>query len=78
MREIRDRTENRRSVIVQKPRTCSYEEVRYKLASALSRVPRYNLTDDFKNAIRLLPAHYSVNEYTQFLDNWGTVSFSEA
>ena len=76
MSEIRDRTENRRSVIVQKTRTCSYGEVRYKLASALSGVATYGLTDDFKHAIRRLPAHYSVNEYTQFLDDWGTVSYT--
>ena len=74
MKEVRDIAENQQTVIVQKTNTCSYGEVRYKLASALNGVSDYRLSDDFKYAIRELPSHYSVNEYMQFLDDWGTVS----
>lgn len=71
MTQARQTTESRRSVIVQKNRICNHGRVRYQLTNANGE---YALTHDFKNAIRQLPMSYSVSEYTQFLDDWGTVS----
>ena len=43
------------------------------MASALNSVDGYELTDDFRNAIKLLTSSYSVADYAQFLDDWGSV-----
>lgn len=74
MTRMREKTENARSVVIQKTRTCSYGEARYKLANAWNNTPGYDLTREFKNAVSQLPSIYSVNSYVQFLDDWGTVS----
>ena len=76
MKKASENTENTRSVIVQKTEVCQLGEVSYNLASALIGADGYDLTDEFKNAIRLLPSTYSAAEYTRFLDNWGTVSLA--
>ena len=76
MQQAQETTEMRSSVVVQKTEICNRGQARYELANALSGVSGYDLTDDFKNAIRLLPSTYSASEYTQFLDDWGTVSFN--
>lgn len=78
MKNVRNATEQQHSCIVQKTRTCSYGEVRYKLASALIGANGYTLTEEFKNAVRLLPLNYSQEAYTQFIDDWGTVSHATA
>ena len=67
-------TDERSSVIVQQTEVCNYGQVRYNLASALGSGKGYDLTTDFKNAVKNLPSTYSKSEYTEFLDNWGTVS----
>ena len=74
MTRARETTENQRSVVVQKTRICNYGQARYKLASALSGASGYSLTEEFKNAIRLLPSTYTEQNYMRFLDDWGTVS----
>ena len=74
MMGIRERTENKQSVVVQKTRICNYGQARYKLTNALQGDNGYALTREFKNAIRILPTTYSVNAYKDFLDDWGTVS----
>ena len=74
MRQACETTENRRSVVVQKTRICNYGQARYKLVNALSGASGYSLTDNFQHAVRLLPSNYSVQEYMEFLDDWGTVS----
>ena len=76
MQQASEETVKKSSVIVQKTRICTYGETRYKLASALSGANGFDLDNDFKNAVRLLPSTYSVNDYTEFLDDWGTVSVS--
>lgn len=76
MEQATETTEKKRSVVVQKTKICNYGQARYELANALTGVAGYELTEDFKNAIRLLPSAYSVNQYTRFLDDWGTVGFS--
>ena len=76
MKKASENTENTRSVIVQNTEVCQLGEVSYNLASALIGADGYDLTDEFKNAIRLLPSQYSAAEYTRFLDNWGTVSLA--
>lgn len=74
MKKASETTEKSESVIVQGTEICQLGEVSYNLASALIGAPGYDLEDEFKNAIRLLPSTYSEAEYTRFLDNWGTVS----
>ncbi len=74
MSEMRQETEEKKSVVVQKTKTCEYGIVRYKLADALTNTPGYNLTTNFKNAVQLLPLDYSIDDYANFLDGWGTVS----
>ena len=76
MQHASEETVKKSSVIVQKTRICTYGETSYKLASALNGAngPGFDLGDDFKNAVRLLPLTYSVNDYTEFLDDWRTVS----
>ena len=74
MRRARETTQNQRSVVVQKTRICNYGQARYKLANALQGASGYSLTENFKNAVRLLPSTYSVPRYMGFLDDWGTVS----
>ena len=74
MQKVHETTVKQKSVVVQKTEICNYGEARYNLANAFNGVEGYTLTDDFKNAIRLLPSSYSVVEYTRFLDDWGTVS----
>lgn len=74
MQQASEETERKSSVIVQKTKICNYGEARYKLASALNGVNGYDLADDFKNAVRLLPLTYSMDDYIEFLDDWGTVS----
>ena len=69
MRQAREMTENRRSVVVQKTRICNYGQARYKLTNALSGASGYSLTENFKNAVRLLPSTYSANKYMGFLDD---------
>ena len=76
MRQAQEETENRRSVVVQKTRICNYGQAHYKLANALQGASGYSLTENFKNAVRLLPSNYSVQEYMGFLDDWGTVSLA--
>ena len=73
MSQMRQKTENETSVVVQKTNICNYGEARYKLANALN-TPGYDLTTDFKNAVGQLSSTYSINDYAQFLDDWGTVS----
>ena len=75
MEEARETTEEESSVVVQHTVICNYGNVRYKLATALNGVSGYDLTDDFKYAVKLLPSSYSAEEYTEFLDDWGTVSY---
>ncbi|XP_064404273.1 uncharacterized protein LOC135349653 isoform X2 [Halichondria panicea] len=72
MQRAQASTTTSHSVIVQETKNCNYAQTRYKLANALSGAHGYELTENFKNAIRLLPSTYSAREYTQFLDNWGT------
>ena len=74
MRQARETTQNRRSVVVQKTRICNHGQVRYKLANALQGASGYSLTEEFKNAVRLLPLTYTERKYMGFLDDWGTVS----
>ena len=74
MQRASEATEKKKSVVVQKTEICNYGQARYNLANALTGVEGYTLTDNFKNAVKLLPSTYSVVEYTQFLDDWGTVS----
>lgn len=77
MKDVSTQTEERQTCIIQKTKTCSYGEVRYKLASALRHgAAGYALTEDFKNAVKLLPAAYSQEAYTRFIDDWGTVSLT--
>ena len=74
MKEAQESTEKKKKVVVQKTKICNHGQARYKLASALSGTAGYDLTDEFKSAIGLLPSQYSAREYTRFLDSWGTVS----
>ena len=74
MTQMRTKTESDRSVVIQKINICNYGEARYKLANAWNNTPDYDLTLEFKNAVRQLPLTYSVHSYQQFLDDWGTVS----
>lgn len=74
MQQASKQTVEKSSVVVQKTKICTYGETRYKLASALAGADGFDLDDDFKNAVRLLPSTYSVNDYVEFLDDWGTVS----
>ena len=41
----------------------NYGQARYKLTNALSGASGYSLTENFKNAVRLLPSTYSENKY---------------
>lgn len=74
MDQARETTENRRSVVIQKTKICNYGQARYKIENALNNHSGYDLTAEFKSAVRLLPSTYSVNDYVRFLDDWGTVS----
>ncbi len=74
MKKAETTTKNTRSVIVQSTKNCNYAQARYKLANALVGATGYGLTKNFENEISLLPVTYSASKYTQFLDNWGTVS----
>ena len=71
---MRETTENRRSVVIQKTKICNYGQARYKIENALKNHDGYDLTTEFKSAVRLLPSNYSVIDYVRFLDDWGTVS----
>ena len=74
MSEMRESTEHLRSVVIEKTKICNYGQARYKIENALNNVNGYDLTEEFKSAVRLLPLSYSVNTYERFLDDWGTVS----
>ena len=74
MQRAQEVTQKKKSVVVQKTQICNYGQARYNLASALMGMDGYTLTDGFKSAIRLLPPTYSLEVYSQFLDDWGTVS----
>ena len=74
MIRMRESTEYQKSVVIQKTKICNYGEARYIIENALNNVSGYDLTEEFKNAVRLLPSNYSVNTYVRFLDDWGTVS----
>ena len=76
MTEMQERTESQSSVVVQKTRICNYGQARYKIENALNNVNGYDLTEEFKSAVRLLPSTYSEDSYMLFLDNWGTVSYN--
>lgn len=78
MKQASDVTKKSHSVIVQVTKTCNFAQARYKLPSALSGRSGFKLTDDFKAAVNHLPTTYSARAYTQFLNNWGTVSFDNA
>lgn len=69
-----EKTRSSRSVVVQKMKIDNYGEFRYKMANALVNTTGYDLTTEFQNAVTLLPLDYSISEYAQFLDDWGTVS----
>ncbi len=71
---MKQATDIQQKVVVQTNTICNMGTVRYRLANALNGQARYTLTDEFKNAIRLLPLTYDAIQYTQFLDYWGTVS----
>ena len=77
MKQASETMEKRKSVIIQNTEISQLGEVSYNMASALIGAPGYDLTDEFKNAIRLLPSTYSAEKYTQFLDEWGTVSLAK-
>ena len=75
MSEMRQETEKKKSVVVQKTKICEYGIARYKLADAKNNTPGYDLTTNFQNAVQQeLPLDYSIDDYALFLDNWGTVS----
>lgn len=76
MREVQNRVERQSIVVVQNTTICNYGQARYQLTNALSGVDGFILTEEFKNAVRLLPSSYSAPEYTEFLDDWGTVSLT--
>ena len=52
MQEAKEKTENSRKGVVQKTRIRNYGQIRYKLASALRGTSGYDLTEDFKHAVR--------------------------
>ena len=74
MSTVETNIRNYNKVVVQATSICNYGQARYKLSNALSGVSGYNLTEDFMNAVRLLPSTYSSVAYTRFIDDWGTVS----
>ena len=74
MIEMRENTENLESVVIENTRICNFGQARYKIENALNNVNGYDLTEEFKSAVRILPSSYSVNTYERFLDDWGTVS----
>ena len=74
MSQVREKTQVQENVVVQKNWICNYGQARYKLANALDGTSGYSLTREFVNAVGHLPTSYSVTRYTEFLDDWGTVS----
>ena len=74
MTSVQETTKNERRVTIQKSNICNYGRARYRLANAVQGESGYTLSENFKNAIRSLPSSYSATEYTQFIDDWGTVS----
>ena len=76
MQDVKQATDVQEKVVVQTNTICNMGTVRYKLSNALIGQGGYTLTDEFKNAIRLLPSTYDEVKYTKFLDDWGTVSQS--
>ena len=73
---MKSATDVQQKVVVQTNTICNMGTIRYELANALLGKDRYTLSDEFKNAIRLLPPIYDAVKYTEFLDDWGTVSQS--
>lgn len=76
MKRAYEEVDLQKVVLTQSETTCYYGTVRYKIDDALQNVSGYTLTENFKNAIRNLPAGYSQAEksaYMIFLDDWGTV-----
>ena len=73
MQKAKAETELNKEVVMQHNKICNYGSVRYLLANALNGVKGFELSDNFKYAVKLLPSGYSESEYTRFLDNWGTV-----
>ena len=71
---MKSATDIQQKVVVQTNTICNMGTVRYRTANALLGEDRYTLSDEFKNAIRLLPLTYDAVKYTGFLDDWGTVS----
>ena len=67
-------TEKEKSVVIEKVKISKYGIADYKLANALNNTPGYGLTSEFKNAVGQLPSNYSIADYADFFDKWGTVS----
>lgn len=73
---MKSATDIQQKIVVQTNTVCNMGTVRYRVSNALVGENRYTLSDEFKNAIRLLPLTYDAVKYTQFLNDWGTVSRS--
>ena len=73
---MKSATDIQQKIVVQTNTVCNMGTVRYRVSNALVGENRYTLSDEFKNAIRLLPLTYDAVKYTQFLNDWGTVSQS--
>ena len=76
MAKAEENTQKQKRVIIQKSQICNYGRARYLFENAVAGVEGYKLSESFKSAIMNLPDNYDQQSYTQFIENWGTVSAS--
>ena len=74
MKSVKKRTEENKSIVVQKNKQCNYGTARYMYENALAGSKEYTLSQSFKNSVLYtLPTRYNMEAYAQFIENWGTV-----
>ncbi len=80
MAQAEEKTEKSRKVVIQKNKICNYGRSRYLYENAIAREPRYTLARSFENSVKhQLPTSYNTSQsaYMKFIEQWGTVSFSD-
>ena len=74
MTKVEETTKNRQQVIIQTTKICNLGSVRYKDELITDAIDPHLLSQGFKNAVRMLPQHFELLSYMDFIENWGTVS----
>ena len=78
MKEVGEKTTNRKLVVIQETKICNLGSVRYKDELITDKIDPYLLSQGFKYSVQNLPQSFTTKDeqtaYMNFIEDWGTVS----